>query len=661
MRLVWTGLLGAIVTGIAVAVAVSRPGFVEFESEAGFVAHPLPARTSQDLMDIGLVDANGDGLMDVFTTNHNYRQNLWIAGPNDGYRDMVSDWGFDQSPRFPGLEVSLSDPQFDAPGVYIYWKDRRVLVIRAYDTQSVGPIEGTVRTYTTVKSYESDGFTVDVSKPAQEGAQKASETVVSFSAARGGILRLTLASPGVPVTMHLADRIPLQQAYVGALKVSPEEREFELAFQDPHGMAWSEYDGDGGLDVFVTRGAIGGTARTLPDSVSRKIADRLLVSHSGGKYRNVASEVGIRKNGCSGRKVTWVDFDADGLLDLYINCQDRGVVEGEYSKQLYRQTREKRFEDVAERVGLALAGKEVIDFAWFDVDQDGAPDLVTSESTGFFVYWNDHAKFVSQFIGRGRFARADLPKLKGVVEEYWVVDGKMSVADFDGDGDLDIFSSSKKGNELLVNRGARAGFSIKNPSEVGLPDESATAVWVDYDNDGLTDLHAVPNGLFHQGKDHRFQGSKLLALPARKYMAAIINWSDLDNDGSRDVVVAVLENFSLWPWWKRLHKDGEDRFTWDLMSLKGQGNGNHWLQVKLNGSPGNRQGIGARVTVRTAKGLQTQEVGVGDGAFFSQGHYRLYFGLGAEESAEEVQVRWPDGHAYRIDDVKGDRLLVIDR
>jgi hypothetical protein len=54
-----------------------------------------------------------------------------------------------------------------------------------------------------------------------------------------------------------------------------------------------------------------------------------------------------------------------------------------------------------------------------------------------------------------------------------------------------------------------------------------------------------------------------------------------------------------------------------------------------------------------------QEVGLNDGAFFSQGHYRLYFGLGPEARAARLTVRWPDGALQELTDVAGDRLLVI--
>ena len=88
-------------------------------------------------------------------------------------------------------------------------------------------------------------------------------------------------------------------------------------------------------------------------------------------------------------------------------------------------------------------------------------------------------------------------------------------------------------------------------------------------------------------------------------------------------------------------------------------NDNHWLELRLIGKPGNPQAIGARVTLHTATGQQTQQVGLNDGAFFSQGHYRLYFGLGPHARADRMEIRWPDGQVQDLRDIEGNRLQVI--
>jgi hypothetical protein len=96
-----------------------------------------------------------------------------------------------------------------------------------------------------------------------------------------------------------------------------------------------------------------------------------------------------------------------------------------------------------------------------------------------------------------------------------------------------------------------------------------------------------------------------------------------------------------------------------MSSYKNIGAHNHWLQLNLVGSTGNRQAIGARVTLVTPEGRQRQEVGASDGAYLSQGHYRLYFGLGKETKADEIRILWPDGAAQILKDVPADRLMTV--
>ncbi|HTS20173.1 MAG TPA: CRTAC1 family protein [Casimicrobiaceae bacterium] len=638
-----------------------------WHSRGSFVEYPIPFKATQLLMDIGVVDANGDDWLDIFTTNHNYRQDLLISDGKGGYRDMLSDWGLDQVPAIPGVEISLREPDVSAPGLYIYWKGRKTLTFRTYRLKDVGRVRGKLRTYTSINSYKASGFAVEAPTTSPAAANEAGETVMGFASEADGTLDLEIETPGVPVEVQLDGSLPLSSVYVGSGKASPRSANFDLTFQDRHGMAWADYDDSGRMGIFISRGALAGTARTLPPKIGATIEDELFVSTAPGKYKNVASDVGIDKRGCSGRKVNWVDFDRDGRLDIFVNCQDRGRVVGAYPKQLYKQGADKHFVDVASDVGLALADQEIIDFVWFDADNDGFSDLLAYEDTGFYLYRNHEGKsFTREFIGRGKFVRGSNPKLRGTADEYWFVDGKLSVADFRGSGSLDVFCSSKTGNVLLVNDG-HGHFSLVDPQAIGLPSASATAGWVDFDNDGLIDLYAVPQGIYRQRPDHRFESTGLLAFPPQKYMAAIVTWADLDNDGRRDAVIALIENFALWRWWEKLYKSSEDKlagpedkFVWNLTAYRNTvANRNHWLELRLVGKPGNAQAIGARVTLQTPDGQQTQVVGLNDGAFFSQGHYRLYFGLGARARADRVTVRWPDGQVQDLGGLDGDRLQIV--
>jgi hypothetical protein len=609
------------------------------------------------------VDANGDDVLDIFTSNHNFEQHLWIGDGGGGFRDELSAFGLEQYRSFPGVEISRTEPERTEPGLYLYWKGRKTFAVRAHRIAGMGRVGATLRTYSAINKWEGSGLALRPPAAAAGPASAPAESVFAFSTDDDGGVDIEIESPGVPLDVVLDASVPLDKVYVGKRKVSPKAREFALQFQDRHAWAWADYNGDGRIDAFIDRGAIGGTLRALPERVSSIVHDELFVSDGPGPgpLHDIAADAGIEKRDCSGRKVNWVDFNRDGLLDLFVNCEDRGHVGGKYPKQLYQRRADGHFDEVAAAVGLDLGDREVVDLAWFDANGDGYPDLLTFEGDGFFLYRNHGGKsFARESIGRGKFVRSDNPQLRGTADEYWYVDGKLAVADFNGDGALDVFCASKKGNVLLVNDG-RGHFTLVDPKTIGMPDESATANWVDYDNDGLVDLHAVPQGLYRQRPDHRFEATGLLAVPAQKYMAAIVSWPDFDNDGRRDVLMALDANFTLWRWWERLGKAHEDRWKWELYAFRNLVAGNHWLELRLAGPKGNPQAIGAQVMVESGGRRHVQVIGLNDGAFFSQGHYRLYFGLGGETRAQTLRIRWPDGAEQLLRDVEGDRLMVFAR
>lgn len=659
-------LLAAVALLLATALALAYSARQDLASqlqrllagESDWLAEEAPplARIPH-LFDLGIVDADGDGRLDIYTSNHNYRQVLLLADGKGGYRDVLTEWGLDQNREFPGWEQSFTAPVMNRPGLYIYWLGD-VLTLRAKGLSGIGPVTGTLKMFSKIMVKHNDGFTLKTSK-ASAPDSPIEQNIVDFQVAGDGILELIPPSRGVPTQIELAPGFPLDSVFIGNHEATSLSRSFSPYLRDRHGHAWADINGDGQLDVFISRGGVGGTIRTLPGTLRQQIRDEFLVTGGTPRFRDVTTEVGIDKKDCSGRHVEWVDYDGDGRLDLFVNCQDRGKSQGSFPKQLWQQGADGRFQDVAMNVGLGLPDHEVIDFVWMDADGDGDVDLLTTEHKGFFLYRNDAGKFSPQFLFRTDFVRADVSGLKGEVNNYWRFDGKLTVADYDADGDLDVFSSSKRGNVLLVNDSG--DFRRVDPVSLGLPAQSLNATWVDYDNDGRTDLHIVPDGLYRQAAQGRFEPTGLLAWAHNLYQAAIVHWYDQDGDGKRDLLLALNENPTQWRWWQKPFRNADDSHMWDVHAYRNVGAHNHWLQVEVRGSGDNRQAIGARVMVTTPEGTQAQEVGGNDSSFFSQGHYRLYFGLGSLSRVERVTVRWSDGHTRELRDVAADRLLHVER
>lgn len=606
-----------------------------------FTPHPMNA--VYNLFDVGVVDVNGDGILDVFTSNHFSQQRLLIGDGRGRFTDRMSEMRFDQAPEVPGLEDADSEPSGKQPGLHIYWQ-RGELILQGRQNHRDSRFSGEIGLSSPLVVKKKHLTDVKVEeRPASPGATR---TRVEFTMEADGRMVLLPALVGLPVSFRLGDGIPPDRVYIGAREVQARARDFVLALRDRHGMAWADYNGDGRIDVFIARGGLKGRMKQISETFSDE-----LLSNTGAYFEDRTDQSGIVKGNCPARQVAWVDFDGDGLLDLYIVCGREGSDGESYPNLLFRQERGGRFVDVAKEAGLDLP--DLGSFVWLDADNDGDMDMLWASDKGFWLYVNQSGKFEAKFLG---------PNPGGVAT-------KLTISDYDLDGDLDVFAASPEGNTLLINRGG--AFVPTDPASVGLPKTGVCANWVDYDNDGLPDLHLFPGGLYRQRTDHMFAGTGLLGhRSGARGVDARCNWFDADNDGARDLLMAVqwqpskLSNRLQAMFLRVLRLFGIEReWTrpdhWELTLYRNEGAKNHWLEMDLAGPTGNPQAIGARVTVVTPADAQLQQAGWAEGSRYSQGHYRFYFGLGSHEKAALVRIVWPDGRLQEMRDVAGDRLLRV--
>jgi len=370
---------GALLALLAVAGAMFAARFLG-APESRFVDWPLPQVTMDRLFDIGIVDANGDDLLDVYTSNHHFRQSLLVAERNGEYRDAIAPWGLDQSKDFPLAELSFTGPTMDRPGLYVFWLGTDVLV-QAHELDAGAVWRGEIRMLDPVKIMKADGVAVEL----RNAESKADESVISFTGVGNALLRMRPGGQGLPITFRFDDPVRTNQVYVGRGKVLPKTRTFVLAMLDRHAMAWADYNGDGVLDFFTNRGGLGGTLPARDEAVRRNYRDELFLSEGDARFAEVAPRIGIEKKGCSGRHARWLDLDRDGRLELFVNCYERGNVEGRYPKQVWRADESGRMHDVAEEVGLGLPDQQIGSFSWFDVDGDVDVDLVAFQHEGLFL------------------------------------------------------------------------------------------------------------------------------------------------------------------------------------------------------------------------------------------------------------------------------------
>jgi len=488
------------------------------------------------------------------------------------------------------------------------------------------------------------------------------------------------------------------------------------------GLALFDYDGDGWIDIYFLNGApLGGSeAGTTPRNA-------LYRNLGNWKFEDVSQQAGVADTGY-GLGVAVGDFDNDGAPDLFVNNYGPDV--------LYRNNGDGTFTDVASQAGVVGGGDVGAGACFLDADGDGDLDLYVANYLEFTydqhidktirgvpVY--ESPKFYSpakdvlyRNDGDGTFI--DISESSGIsAQAAWGMG--MVCADYDRDGDTDIFVANDVAENFLFRNDGQGHFE-----EIGLVAGTAYDVYGspqgsmgvdcgDCDNDGLLDFyqtsyqlqHAV---LFHNLGDGQFEDVTLTS-GAGAGTYANVTWGvglfDFDNDSDRDLYVAcghlqdLVEQFDGTTSYRArnllLVNRGDGRFD-DFSDRAGDGmqirqssrgaafddldgdglvdvvvvnsrnapsllrntsrSGNHFLQIELIGRTSARDAVGAQVSVTVGDLTLVDEVHSGRSY---QSHFgsRLQFGLGRHRQAERIEVRWLSGEVTVVEAVEADRRIKI--
>jgi hypothetical protein len=286
--------------------------------------------------------------------------------------------------------------------------------------------------------------------------------------------------------------------------------------------AWGDFDGDGHLDLYV--GFVGGP----PNKLYRNDGD-------GRHFTDVAPALGLNLTGVS-RQVSWIDYDNDGDLDLFIAFRDK-------PNRLFRNDGA-RFADVTVEAAVGDPRKSV-GAVWFDIDGDGDLDLFVANQGGDAngLFRNDRGRFVDVAREWGVDASGRPAEFGGV---------GASVADFDGDGDFDMFVANYGPSAMYRNNRRRHFDEVAKAAGLFFEQHATTPSWGDYDNDGWPDLYVAgflvnvthyPDHLFH---NVRVGGAAAGRASFHDVLPPLVNehdashgvqWVDFDRDGALDLAL----------------------------------------------------------------------------------------------------------------------------
>lgn len=588
---------------------------------------------SYELYDLGVADINSDDFYDIYTVNHSARQSILINDQHGEFQERIDELGLSQDPVFPNLENRNIKPVMDKAGLYIY-RVNKYLHIKSLNLESA--VTGTLSLPwpLVVKKAKDSKFTFSVSSTYEKTIEN---TQLDFIIEDGGELIVSGEEDilELPHLFELGSSVRLDKVFIGHSAIDLTSHKFILEWRDRHAMSWADVNGDGDLDVFISRGGVKGQL----DAVPTIIGDRLMISN-GVKLLDSTQDLALQKGYCPARQAAWVDHDNDGLLDIYISC-GRGQL-SIFNNLLLKQIEPGVFEDMAVVTGLDFGRISV--FRWVDFDADGDLDLLSVDDNELVYYENIQNKYKKVVL------------IKDLTTDFV----QLQVADFDNDGDFDGYMVSRSESMLITNNNGE--LKVVDPDTYGLPRGGRSAQWVDVNNDGLIDLHTVPDGIYLQESSGRFNKTGLLDTGENilKISQSRCSWFDLENDGDQDAICAIQRNNSKEV---RIAKKLIDKTSntqyWNFNLYSNFMSENNWLQVDLNGTTWNKQGIGSIVEVVTGPKTQIRAIGADDGAHYSQGNFRASFGLGAFDTVDLLRVHWTDGSTTELENIIANKVIEV--
>jgi imidazolonepropionase-like amidohydrolase len=384
--------------------------------------------------------------------------------------------------------------------------------------------------------------------------------------------------------------------------------------------AWGDYDGDGDADLLLGFAPGGGPVLKL-------------YRNTAGHFADVTAESGLSRDSAAVRQLSWVDFDGDSDVDLFLALRDR-------PNALYRNDGG-RFTDIAATIGLADPRRSV-GAIWFDYDEDGDLDLYVANQDGDAngLFRNDGGRFVDMADAAGLAwgGRTPNESSNGTV--------RPCVGDVDGDGRLDVFAANYGRNGLFLNRGGGRFEDVSKGWGIDADARYDACAFADFDHDDRLDLYVngtVTGGISYRDFLFRNTGSRYEDVTPDSVGALQadhgVQWADVDGDGDEDLALTGAR------------PDGMHLLLRNMLPASVSARS---LRVRVVDGRGRSTRAGAEVRLYAAgtrRLLGTRLVDTGSG-YDAQNEMAVHFGL-LSTGRVDVEVTWPSGGRRQVFVQKG--------
>jgi len=397
------------------------------------------------------------------------------------------------------------------------------------------------------------------------------------------------------------------------------------------GLVWFDVDGDDDLDLMLTR---------------RFSAMQLFINQDGELLESAELRGLPMDDTWEARGIAVADYDEDGDLDAYV-CMYHDGTTGLSENLLLNNDGLGFFTDVTADAGVGNGLQHSFQSTWFDFDQDGDLDL-----------WviNDRISFPNaMYANNGDGTFEEVAAEFGLDQQVFAMTS--TIGDPDNDGDFELFCTNVEDNpNVFLDKGS-SGLYFEVGEELGLNgmQYSWGGCWVDVDGDMSSDLMVAT---------YRFPNTSPYAnYYYQNHAGGVVYTDQTDNYWPNNLtqlysLAACDFNHDLAPDVIGL---GNNSFLQMLQNAAvGSPSSNGRLAVQLCGTYSNRWAIGAEVRVHIQGTAQLQLVTCGTD-FATQQSWKRYFGLGAAQVADSIEVDWPSGlHEVWYDIPEGTDLRLIE-